>query len=96
MSTLAGPFHPLNKQPSRKNLTRDQWRLCRGGIKHVCLSSATESIEMKLEVTAASLIRKYNLDLSNRFRFVYKYKKRRFYVFLIQRKQEDSSFQLAD
>lgn len=76
MSTLAGPFHPLNKQPSRKNLTRDQWRPCRGGIKHVCLSPAAESIEMKLEVTAASLIRKYNLDLSNSF--VYNYKKRPF------------------
>lgn len=48
VSTLAGPFHPLNKQPSRNNLSRDQWRLYRWGIKHVCLSMPTESIEKKL------------------------------------------------
>lgn len=42
------------------------------------LSLSTESIEMKLEVTAAWLIRKYKLDLSNRFSFVYNYTKRPF------------------
>lgn len=49
MNTLARLFQPLNKQRSRKDLTGDEWRQDRGGMKPVCLSQPAESTKSKSE-----------------------------------------------
>lgn len=49
MNTLARLFKPLNKQQSRKDLTGDEWRQDRGGMKTVRTEQPAESTKSKRE-----------------------------------------------